>query len=214
MNKFEAIFFKVLLLQIVFLFSCAYIPKTLEQPDVKLNNAGVQKIERCKKIYGRFGLIEHLPFEPKYLKHSEIEDNAVLENAELKIRNLIKDSGILDFSSKSDFAKSLIFGYTIYRDTHNYGLLWLPALTLGIIPAKVTTDYSLGVRVFNANGSLLKEYKSSVVAFDYYVGLWFVPLAYRDDSLNLREIENKYLPVLYYDVLEKMSSDGVISCKP
>lgn len=197
---------ELLIVQMIFLFSCAYIPKGIKMQ----YNAEEQNTKKCEKISARFGLIEHLPFEIKFLKHSELKEN-VESNAEAKILTLIKESGNFN-SSVSESSKDLILGFTIYRETHNYGLLWLPALTLGIIPAKMSTDYSLGLRVFKTNGELLKEYKSTTRNFDYYVGLWFIPLSGSDEALNLRDIENKFLPVFFDELMQALKKDKIIAC--
>lgn len=200
------------LLAVLILNACAYIPAESGKKIVSVSSQRVKE-KNCQKVLARVGLMQQIPFEISDLERTELRDNTTLSNDGNVLKSVIRESEVFDISGMPTKKEALIFGYSIYRKTHNYGLLWFPYLTLGIIPAKVSSDYLLGVRVFNKEGKLLTEYKSQPIHFDYYVGLWFVPLAKRNDSLNLREIENKYLPALFYDVLEQMSNDGVVSCK-
>lgn len=198
------------MIMLFFLYSCAYVPK-----NTKVNVSNSPKIGnefKCKRISARFGLSDHIPFEVKYLRHSELVEKDEQTQAETVLLNEIKETRIFNLAETQDSSEKLVFGFTIYRETDNYGFLWLPIFTLGIIPAAVDTHYSLGLRVFDGDGKLLKEYSSSVVDFKYYVGLWFIPIAKKETSLNLRDIEKKYLPRFFDEIMTQVKRDKIINC--
>lgn len=196
---------------LLFMFSCAYVPKKSVEPI--LNSPKASKEMECEKINARFGLMDHLPFEVKHLRHSELVEKNDQDQSETILLKKIKESGNFILNNEGRTDQELILGFTEYRETDNYGYLWIPVFTLGIIPALVDTHYSLGLRIFDKDGKLLREYKSSIVDFDYYVGLWFIPIAKKDGSLNLREIEKRYLPLFFDELMNKVKADNIIKCK-
>lgn len=88
--------------------------------------------------------------------------------------------------------------------------LWISTFTLGVFPGWGDGDYYLTATIFDTEGKKVAEYKSTIIQYDFYHGLVFLPFNYHEHTMAY--INEKYLSQLTSEIIGKMIQDKLIKC--
>ncbi len=111
----------------------------------------------------------------------------------------------------SKIPRSRIFAFSVVRKTKNWGLLWIPALTLGIIPVSLDGEASMRLKVFDQDGKLLGDFVSANYRYDVYAGIPFlIPMMFSERYRNLDKLEEERIRAVLAELSEKCVAAGIL----
>lgn len=196
----------------IFISGCAFSPVT----DVTKFPKSSAKKSNCDVVTAKiaFSIVD---FEMDKLPIADLTDDQKRFRREDDYAKIIlshlEENHVIQYTKSHAGSDYLIMGFTLKQVDYKWGLAWLPALSLGIIPIKTDGEYSMSLRIFSSSGTFIREYNSSKLQYERYVGWLLLPFApWSKATWSDKGTLVKFVPLMVDELIDQMKNDRIV-CK-